>query len=366
MRKTLVRIPFYAVLFALTATHAWGQVTSTGFDGKILLKDSPLAEAQIILVGTETGRTYKVKSDKKGEFHLLGVQLGTYSVEIDAKSGECLYKKSTYIGKGQTGIEGTEVVLTINDPGEGCTPGAPGAQPDRKGDAAKKQEGGSKADQAKAGTTNAFLAQAREALSQQNWPAAEAALKQVLALDPDHWEYYVALGGAQGSQGKYQDAVQTYELGIQKAQATQPDPKNPFSDPAKIKSGISQMLNQEGNAYLRLDKTDDAVRAYTKAAESSPNSATAYYNLCSALFSMDRSQDALSACNKSLAADPNKADAYFIKGSILVAAGRLDSSGKRFVTADAVDALKKYLELAPTGSHAADAKLMLDKCVVGT
>jgi Flp pilus assembly protein TadD len=364
MRNTVVLVPVVALLLAAGAGSALGQAVTAGVDGKVTLTGNPLPEAQVILINPENGKTYKTKTDKKGEFHLIGVQLGSYEVVVNAKTGECLYKNSTTFG--QTGSDASILTVMIKEPGEGCGQAGQSGKPVQKGKLTKEQLEAQKAEQAKTDATNALLAQAREALAQKNWPAAETALQEVLKRESDHWEIYLALGGAQYSQGKFQEAAQTYDTGIQKAEKTLPDPKNPFSEPAQVKTGISQMLNQEGNSYLRLGKTDEAVKAYTKAAESSPNPATAYYNLCSALFSMNRGHEALSACDKALAADPIKADAYFIKGSILVAAGRLDSSGKRFVTADAVDALKKYLELAPTGSHAADAKQMLDKCVVGT
>jgi Flp pilus assembly protein TadD len=364
MRNTVALVPVVALLLAAGAGSAVRQAITAGVDGKVTLTGNPLPEAQVILINPENGKTYKTKTDKKGEFHVIGVQLGSYEVVVNAKTGECLYKKSTTFD--QTGSDASILTVMIKELGEGCSQGGQGGKPVQKGKLTKEQLEAQKAEQAKTDATNALLAQAREALAQKNWPAAETALQEVLKRESDHWEIYLALGGAQYSQGKFQEAAQTYDTGIQKAEKTLPDPKNPFSEPAQVKTGISQMLNQEGNSYLRLGKTDEAVKAYTKAAESSANPATAYYNLCSALFSMNRGHEALSACDKALAADPKKADAYFIKGSILVAAGRLDSSGKRFVTADAVDALKKYLELAPTGSHAAEAKQLLDISVVGT
>jgi tetratricopeptide (TPR) repeat protein len=91
----------------------------------------------------------------------------------------------------------------------------------------------------------------------------------------------------------------------------------------------------------------------------SPNPAVAYFNLCATLYDGDKMQDAVAACDKAIAADPNKADAYFVKGSALFGEGKLDKSGKFVVSAVAVQALQKYLALAPNGGHAADVKQML-------
>jgi hypothetical protein len=63
-------------------------------------------------------------------------------------------------------------------------------------------------------------------------------------------------------------------------------------------------------------------------------------------------------CDKAIAADPTKADAYFIKGSALFGDARIEN-GKMVLPDGAMQALQKYLELAPSGSHVTDVKAML-------
>ena len=120
------------------------------------------------------------------------------------------------------------------------------------------------------------------------------------------------------------------------------------------------MLIGQGNALLRLKKNDEAIAAYNKAAELSPDPATAYYNLCVAYYNTGKTQGALDACDKAIAADPNKADAYLIKGSLLMARSTKDKSGKVQAPPGTAEALKKYLQLAPSGPHANDVKQMLE------
>ena len=67
----------------------------------------------------------------------------------------------------------------------------------------------------------------------------------------------------------------------------------------------------------------------------------------------------MDACDKAIPADPNKADAYFIKGSLLIAGSKTDSSGKVIAPPGTEEALSKYLQLAPDGPHAKDVKEML-------
>jgi tetratricopeptide (TPR) repeat protein len=119
------------------------------------------------------------------------------------------------------------------------------------------------------------------------------------------------------------------------------------------------MLINEGNAYLKLHKNKEAIDAYNKAASMDPNPARAYFNLCATQYNIGNVEGALHACDKAIAADPSKADAYFIKGSLFVADSKTDMNGKITAPPGTVEALSKYLELAPNGAHANDVRQML-------
>ena len=204
---------------------------------------------------------------------------------------------------------------------------------------------------------NTLMARAFAALSARHWAEAETILKQLIEANPDanQWEFYQALGTAQTGLREYQDAIQSYEKGIAIAR-DHPDPK---ADSARIKAGLGQMLTSEGNVYLKLRKPDEAVARYTQAAAISPDPATAYFNLCATQYNLGNMPAAAAAADRAIAADPQKADAYFIKGSALFADGKIEG-GKFVAPPESVAALKKYLELAPTGPHAEDVKALLD------
>jgi len=208
---------------------------------------------------------------------------------------------------------------------------------------------------------NVLIQQAQEAMTAKNWQGAIAPLQQLIDFDPTRWEFYSTLGDAQLYLGKYDQAVETYEKGVHAAEKdTAAEPQNPSSDPAKKKAGVAKILTNEGNAYLKLHKTNEAVAAYTKAAEMDPNHALAYFNLCATQYNAGNAEGALPACDKAIAADPKKADAYFIKGSLLIAGSTTDKNGKVQAPAGTIEALKKYLELAPDGGHLSDVKAMLE------
>jgi len=98
----------------------------------------------------------------------------------------------------------------------------------------------------------------------------------------------------------------------------------------------------------------------TSVAVSSTDSAVSYFNACATLYNAGNMEEAIVACDKAIALDPNKADAYFIKGSALFGNGKVGSDGKYQVPPGTVEALNKYLELAPDGPHAQDVHTMLD------
>jgi len=62
---------------------------------------------------------------------------------------------------------------------------------------------------------------------------------------------------------------------------------------------------------------------------------------------------------RAIAADPNKADAWFIKGSLMIADSKAGPNGKMIAPKGTVEALQKYLALAPNGSHVKDGRRCL-------
>jgi tetratricopeptide (TPR) repeat protein len=213
-----------------------------------------------------------------------------------------------------------------------------------------------KEQRAKALNENALIVQVQAAMQVKNYQEAASGLMQLIQMEPNRYEFYANLGAVQINLGKYEDALQTLDKGIQLARKV----TAPKEDPARTKAALGQMLTNQGNAYIKLRRNTDAVAAFEKAAALDSNPGTAYFNLCATQYNMGNMDDAAAACNKSIAADPTKADAYFIKGSALYGNGKLDAQNKYIVPPGTIEALKKYLELAPEGGHAADVKAMLE------
>jgi Tfp pilus assembly protein PilF len=351
IKRQPVLLAIAALAVVLSAQFALSQTVGAPVEGKVTEEGQPKAKVQVVLLNTDTGRSYKTKTDKNGKFAFVGIQYGNYKVQVFNEKGELVRSYPTTIGTGDTSKDQT---LTIDLPKN-----APPIKDESKGKGEKahkmtKEE--VKAEQEKVAAMNTLIQQAQSALQSQDWPKAESALKQVIADDPDttKWQLYRALAESQKNQDKLDDAAKTFEKGIQVAEAvangTAPkDPRNPNADPAQAKAGAGQMLNLLGSIYVKQSKTDQAIAAYQKSAATAPNPAIAYYNLCALAFNAGKYDDAAAACEKSSAADPSKAEAWFFRGAALAKANK----------PGAAEALNKYLQLAANGPYAAQAKTIL-------
>ena len=199
---------------------------------------------------------------------------------------------------------------------------------------------------------NEFITQVQAAQAAKDWPKAEALLQQLIAKDPQDWQYRQGLADVQLKQGKYAAAADSYAAALLTAGKAKLTPT--------LREAMALMYTDEGNAFIKLKRNDDAMKAYSQAAQLSEHPATAWFDLCALYYNEGQADAALAACDKAIAADPAKADAYFIKGSVLVGNSTVDAAGKTVAPTGAVEALQKYLALAPKGPHVADVQQMLD------
>ncbi len=174
-------------------------------------------------------------------------------------------------------------------------------------------------------------------------------------------EYYNILANAHFKLAEYREAVDVCEKGVGLAQAF----RNAGRDTPELRKAINIALISEGNAHLKLREEKEAIACYERAVEFSPTPATAWFNISAVKYNTGDVNGAVAAADKAIELDPTKADAYFIKASCLFANATMDAGGKFVVSAETVAALRKYLMLAPNGSHAGDVRQMLDATGAG-
>jgi tetratricopeptide (TPR) repeat protein len=317
MKRNAIVLALGALLFAVGFLPARSQTVGAQAEGKVTQEGKPLANAPVVFTNTDNGKIYKTKTDKNGEFQMLGVPYGSYEVNVLNEKGEKLSSDRTTLGTGNTSSSN---ILQINAGKEPITDNKFGLAQPAGPKLTKEQLAKLQADNKKIAGLNSLISEAQSARQAQDWPKAENALKQLIAAAPDasRWEFYMYLGEAQSKSNQMQEAAQTLEKGIQIAQslasgAIPPDPRNPQSMPAAAKSGEVRMLTSQANIFLKLQKPDEAIAALKKAVALEPSSALGQYNLCGVEYSAQKYDDAKAACNKYLQLEPSGPHAEEVK-----------------------------------------------------
>jgi tetratricopeptide (TPR) repeat protein len=317
MKRNAVVMALATLLFAVGFSPAHSQTIGAQAEGKVTQEGSPFPNAQVVFTNSQTGKTYKTKTDKNGEFRLLGVPYGSYEVNVVNDKGEKLSSDKTTLGTDNTTSSN---ILDIHASKEPIAENKFGLPEPAAPKLTKEQLAKIQADNKKIAGLNSLISDAQNARQAQDWPKAENALKQLIAAAPDssRWDFYMALGEAQSKSNKLAEAVQTYDKGVQIAQSlisgsSPADPKIPSLNPAAAKQGAGRMLTAQGNDYLKLQKPDEAIASLKKAAEIDPSSALFSYNLCGVEFNAQKFDDARTACNKYLQLEPSGSHAEEVK-----------------------------------------------------
>ena len=318
MKRNAIVLALGALLFAVGFLPARSQTVGAQAEGKVTQEGKPLANAPVVFTNTDNGKIYKTKTDKNGEFQMLGVPYGSYEVNVLNAKGEKLSSNRTTLGTDNTTSSN---IIQINAGKEPLADNKFGLAQPSGPKLTKEQLAKLQADNKKIAGLNSLISEAQNARQAQDWPKAESALKQLIAAAPEtsRWDFYMALGDAQSKSNKLAEAVQTYDKGVQVAQAlisgsSPADPKVPSLNPAAARQGAGYMLTAQGNDYLKLQKSDEAIASFKKATEIEPSSALYSYNLCGVEFNAQKFDDAKAACNKYLQLEPSGSHAEQVKG----------------------------------------------------
>jgi tetratricopeptide (TPR) repeat protein len=260
-----------------------------------------------------TGRIYKVQTDKKGAFVLVGVDYGIYQIDITAPDGSHLYSGRKTIGDNND--PSSQNVLNVDlssvegpaEPGGG-TNLAPGKK-------TKEQLELIRQENAHAAKINKLMVQYHTAVGIEDWLNAISLVKQLIALDPNRWEFYQNLGTLESNQMHYPEAAESFAKGVEVAQKTL---KN-ASDSDRALTNIGDLLMAEADSYDRMGKVDKAAELYQKAAKTYPHPFMATYRACNALTNAGKYEAAIEKCNQAIAEDPAQWGPYQVLGGIYMA-----------------------------------------------
>jgi tetratricopeptide (TPR) repeat protein len=180
---------------------------------------------------------------------------------------------------------------------------------------------------------------------------------------PDASILWARLGQAEVGLKKYDDAVTDFK----KALEVEASAKKPTTEIQGLaQSGL-------GEAYARSGKVQEANDAFDAAAKANPAEASFYLkNEAVIFFQQGNAAAQVAAADKAIAADPNPNDPnlavlYYLKGQGLVGNATMAPDPKNpkvqiiVLPPGCAEAYQKYLELAPNGPYAADAKGILEQ-----
>ena len=359
MRKYFILALLLALAVGLSAPIAFGQTTGTVKGTCKDIEGKPIPQADVEWTGIESGHTYKLKTNNKGDYFSLGIVPGKYNVKL-SKDGKELF----HINGVSVGLEETELPFdlkkeqTSSAQAQGMTP----EQAKARAEAAAKAEGEKKT----VGTLNERLNAAKAASDAGDFETAIATLNEANQIDSTRDLIWFKLGDAyrmsapkqtdpEEKKKRYESAAVDYQKAIDLRTASDTAQKDPDNN-----AKMAAYYNNLAEAYAKSNKVDDSVANYTKAAGLDPAHAATYlFNEGAVLTNAGKGDDAIVAFDKVVAADPTKAAAYYWKGVNLIAKETVGKDGKVVAPEGTAEAFQKYLELDPNGPYAEGAKGML-------
>jgi tetratricopeptide (TPR) repeat protein len=391
MKRNLIFIALFAFLAILLTVPALAQTATV----KGVCKDAqgnPIADAQVVWHNNDNGRTFNLKTNKKGEYFSLGIEPGKYTVTL-SKDGKELDKVSNYpVSSDEMNLDfdlkkSQEQAVQDTAKKQGMTPEQVKQAQEAQANAQKYNANIKVAnDKLKAASaqleTAATAAKSGDtATANTNYDGAISTLNETAQLVPNEDLVWFRLGAANMDSSRVQtdatEKTKRYSEAYTDFQKAIDLRKTAMSNASSQKQGqagkapeasdqtrLAAYYDNLGSAASKTGKSAEAAEAYKQALALDPTHAAHYYvNMGIALMNTpsdpNAHKESLDAFDKAIAADPNNADAYYFKGSGQMQSVTMDSSGKMIPPEGTVESLKKYLELQPNGPHAQEAKDIL-------
>ncbi len=346
MRSKLPALAFLLSTAGLPLSVAHAQAGTGSIHGHI--QDpvgAPVGGAQVLV--TTDGKTakYTFTADANGDFKGAGIAPGTYVLNLTAQGKPVDQLLNVKITADQDAAEDFD--MSRPEYVAKMTPEERKQMEDVK---AKNAEA------LKSNTViknlNADLQTARNDIKAKNYADADQLMTKDSQAKPDASVIWLELGNAQVGEKKYPEATTSLQKAVS-LESANPKPN------AELIGGANNAL---GEALAGQNKVPDATAAYDAAAKANPAGAGMYYgNEAIILARSGQNGDAVAAAaDKAIAADPNKPIPYYLKGQALIGKASVDPKTQKITAPPGcAEAYQKYLELAPDGPFAADAKNIL-------
>ena len=354
IRNSLPKMLILLVLVALCGAVFYGQAVTTTVNGQILGKDGkPVEGAEIKFERTDIKANYSIKTNKDGKFVYATLPQGVFTISVTV-AGNVIAKQEGIRTNPSKPLPLDIDMRKIPD-GQAAAVQADAAPPKPTAEELaefekKKQE--YEASAAKEKNLQSAFTAAMEAAQAKNWNVAIENFIKAGEVDPTQEAVWANLANVYSMRAESQRgpaAVADYGRASEA-----------YAKAVALKPLDPNLHNNYATVAARAQKIDVAQAELNKAIElDAPGAGKYYRNLARVYFDTNQTGPAEAAFKKSIALDPRDPDAHFQLGLVLIQQATLEGE-KMKAPAGTAEEFQKYLELAPTGANAAEAKAMLD------
>jgi Tfp pilus assembly protein PilF len=360
-RFALITCALIGLLCAAPAVAQFGALEGDVKDAE----GKPMVGAQILIERKDIKGTYKTKTDKKGHYYHGGLPLGTFKISLMDGERVLIWFDNVRVRPGDPQVMNFDLKAEqmrqqaaqagLINPN---APAGPGQDVPRlskeqlaKLEEAKKKDAESRR---KAEELNTKFASGMEALRAKNCDVAVTDLAAAAELDPKQHVVWANLAEAQFCVSKTKTGDErkaALDKGIEA-----------YKKAIELKPDDASYHNNYGLGLVQAGDIAGAQAELSKAAQIDPVGAGRYFfNLGAVLTNNGKLDEAAEAFRQATVADPNYAEAYYQYANSLWGKAVLDTAtGKTKPAPGQIEAFQKYLELAPNGPNAANAKGMID------
>jgi tetratricopeptide (TPR) repeat protein len=347
------------LLFAAMATaQGTGQL-----NGQVLnLEGKPYPDVSVEIKNPATGQVYKTNTDTNGKFIQLGLRTAVYTITLKNEKDKLDFTTQFVVKEGEANN------LNINFKELAAKEAA--AHPE---EAKKREEETQKFEGLKA-HFDAGVAAMTEAKTLRTQLSSTPADQRAPIQDKLKADYQTAITEftqaeqATQAQDVANHALVWANLGVAyEGAGRNDDAASAFQKAIELKPQPAYYISAATN-LARAGKISEAGPYCAKAGELDPansaaSTATCWRNVGIVLSNAGKMKEAVEPLRKATEVNPKDADAWFLLGGAL--AGNIDSKQEGdkmiyIIPPGTVEAYKKYLDLAPSGPHAGEAKQMLE------
>jgi tetratricopeptide (TPR) repeat protein len=345
-RKLLLALPA-TLLFSSLCVAQTGTIEGDvkGEDGK------PLVGAVVKIDRTDIKQSFKTKTDKKGHYIYAGLGIpGTFSVTVEVSGKDVAGAKDVHPSPAaEISFDlkaEAEKAAKANTPAEierGMTPAQKAEYEKKKAD--------SEAALAKNKELNDAFNEGMDAETNKNYDVAIQQFEKGTQIGPTQSVIWSHLADNYGLRSDTQKSPETKQADIDKALAA-------YQKAIELDAQNATYHNNYAVILVKAKKLDEGQAEFAKAAALDPSSAGKYeYNRGAVLANVNQNDAAAEAFKKSMAT--GYVEAYYQYGVTMVNKVSSGADGKLIVPEGTTEAFQKYIQLAPTGPHAQEAKDIL-------